>query len=103
MITAILLMAASPTADGNRWSQLQTAIEAAPKDLATFIERRTACNHWDGEVGSGYVGRERQIQNERKKLRCDNVEADERALRKEYRHSPALLKLLDETEDMPPS
>jgi hypothetical protein len=102
MLTAILFMAAQATADGDRWAQVQAAVNSAPKDVTNFIERRMACNHWDGEVGSEYLERERMIQAERKKLRCNCIDADERALRKAHHDSPSVLKLLDDTKEMPP-
>jgi hypothetical protein len=102
MLTAILLMAAQPTADGDGWAQVRAAIKSVPKDVAIFIERRTACNHWDGEVGSDYAERERTIQGERKKLGCNYIDSGERALRKAHRNSPGVLKLLDDTREMPP-
>ena len=91
-----------PAADDERWEQLKDRIESAPVDVATFIERRTGCNHFDGEVGSEYPERERMIQDERKKLRCDEIGADERALRKEHRRSPEVLLLLDDTKHLLP-
>ena len=102
MLAAILFLVAQTPADDYRWEQLRARIETAPQDVATFIERRTGCNHWDGEVNGTGDGRDKMVQNERKKLRCDEMDRDERMLRKEHRKSPAVLKLLDDTKELPP-
>ena len=83
-------------------TELQARIEHAPREVAKFVERRAACNHWDGEVGSGYLDREKQIQTERAKLRCNAIDADVTTLRKKYRKDSAVLKLLDDTQDLQP-
>lgn len=102
MLLAFLLFAAQTTADDDRWEQLKARIELAPREVATFIERRTGCNHFDGEVGSGYPERERMVQDERKKLRCDEIASDERALRKKHHESPEVLTLLCDTKNLLP-
>lgn len=102
MFAVFLLVAAQTAADDARWEQLHDRIEAAPQPVATFIERRTSCNYWDGEVNGTGDGRDQTIQRERKKLRCDEIERDERMLRKKHRKSPAVLKLLDDTKELDP-
>ena len=102
MLAAILFLAAQTPADDDGWEKLRARVETAPQDVATFIQRRTACNHWDGEVNGTGDGRDKMVQKERKKLRCDEVDRDEEMLRKVHRKSPALLKLLDDTKNLPP-
>ena len=102
MLAAVLLLAAQSSADDARWEKLKVRIEAAPLDLSAFIERRAGCNHFDGEVGSDYPERERMIQDARTKLRCDDIETDEDALRKAHGGSAELLRLLDETRRLMP-
>jgi hypothetical protein len=102
MFAVFLLVMAQTAAEDARWEQLRDRIEASPQPVATFIERRTACNYWDGEVNGTGDGRDQSIQMERKKLRCDEVERDERMLRKKHRKHPAVLKLLDDTKELDP-
>ena len=103
MLAAILILAAqSPSDNDYRWEQLKARIETAPKGVGTFIERRNGCEYWDGEVNGTGDGRDQSIQRERKKLRCDQIERDERLLRNEHRKRPAVLKLLDDTKDLGP-
>lgn len=62
MMFAITLLAARPTpAEDEAWDHLKTRIELAPQEVATFIERRTGCNHFDGEAGSDYPERENRF------------------------------------------
>ena len=102
MFAVFFLVAAQTDADDARWEQLRDRIEAAPQSVATFIERRTGCNYWDGEVNGTGDGRDQTIQRERKKLRCAEIERDERMLRKKHRKHPAVLKLLDDTKELDP-
>jgi hypothetical protein len=102
MFAVILLVAVPSAADHARWEQFHDRIEAAPQPVATFIERRVGCNYWDGEVSGAGDGRDRTIQRERQKLHCDDIERDERQLRKKHRKSPAVLKLLDDTRELGP-
>ncbi len=103
MLAAILFLAAqSPADNDHRWEQLKARIETAPQRIATFIERRTGCNYWDGEFNGTGDGRDQTIQRERKKLRCDEIERDELMLRKSHRKDPSVLKLLDDTKELGP-
>jgi hypothetical protein len=90
------------SADDEAWLRLKDRIESARQPVATFIERRTGCNHWDGEVGSSEPAREEQVQQARKELRCDKIDADERALRMKYQIRSDVLRLLDDTRDLEP-
>ena len=103
MLAAILFLAAhSPADNDSQWEQLKARIEAAPQVVGTFIERRNGCEYWDGEVNGTGDGRDQSIQRKRKKLRCDQIEQDERLLRNEYRKSLAILELLDDTKELGP-
>ena len=79
------------------WEKLKVRIESAPQDVATFIKRRAGCNHFGGETGSGDPEREQQVPEDVTKLRCNEVEADERSLQRAYREQPKVLDLLKET------
>jgi hypothetical protein len=102
MLAAVLFLAALAPANDEQWLQLKARIEAAPQDVATFIERRTGCNYWYGEVTGRGDGRDQSIRKQLRKLRCDTIGRDERALRKRHARSPAVLKLLNETTELDP-
>ena len=89
-------------ADDESWQRLKARIELAPRDVTTFIERRTGCNHWDGEAGGPFREREEQVQSERRKLRCDYIQSDAQKVGRKYRNRPDLLKLIAETADLEP-
>jgi len=98
----VLIQATQITADGAAWEQLKARIEVAPRDVATFIERRTGCNYLAGEVGSDFAERERWLEGQQKKLRCDEIGANEQALEKKYRKNPDVAQLLQDTKDLLP-
>lgn len=93
--TGALLLAAAPTQD-----DLRSRVERAPKTVAAFVERRADCNHFLGEEP---YDRERAAYLNRviRELRCARIDQDERRLRSVYRKKPAILRLLDETADLP--
>ena len=102
LLVTVAALGLVQTSDDEAWLRLKARIESAPQPVATFIERRTGCNHWDGEVGSDEPAREEQVQRARKELRCDQLELDERALRLKYRMRAEVLRLLDDTKDLEP-
>jgi hypothetical protein len=99
MLAFFLLISAQTGADETR---LHKRVEAAPQPVATFIARRTSCNHWDGEVFGDHSERERLVQAQRKKLHCDAVQRDEQALLLKYRKHPEVVQLLADTRDLAP-
>ena len=101
LLVALLAAQAAQLVEDD-WDHLRPRIELAPQDVSKFIERRTGCNHFGGEVGSGDPGRENQVQDMLKKLRCNELASDERALRNAHRDKPDVLKLLDDTVDLMP-
>lgn len=102
ILVLLTLLAQPATLEEEPWEALRARIETSPQDVATFIERRTGCNHFWSEAGSRYAERERQIQGMLKELRCNDLPADERALRKMHRDKPDVARLLDETKDLMP-
>jgi hypothetical protein len=71
----------------------------APQEVATFIERRAGCNHFSGEESYDRQ-RAEEIGRALRKLRCTDIESDERALRQIYHSRPIILQLLDDTRDL---
>ena len=65
-----------------------------PADAAAYVERRIACDHWAGEEPYD-AARARQIAAAAKRLRCNNIDADETRLRRRYARDPDVLKALD--------
>lgn len=69
------------------------ALAKAPKPIGAFLERRAECEHWAGEEPYDKA-RGRQIAAAVRALKCDRLEADERALRRAYAKQPKVLGLL---------
>lgn len=83
----VLLLAAGP------------AIAAwTPPDIAAYVERRAGCNHWGGEEP---YDKERAAEINRwgMKLNCRALDADEKALLRRYRSTPAYLKQIRDARD----
>jgi hypothetical protein len=116
MITLLLLLAAPQTASAPATEPLETArdealpteqlsferlkarVAAGPRKVAAFIERRAGCNHFAGE--EPYDSERRAfLEKTIRELRCARIDRDERALRRQYRKQPAVLRLLDETAE----
>ena len=74
------------------------ATESTP-DLAAFLERRAACDHWRGEVPDPPdPDRMREVEQQTA-LTCKGTDADLAALKKRYRDDPVVAKQLAEFED----
>ena len=69
-----------------------------PQDIYEFLGRRDDCKHFAGEFSGEATDRvrDRQIDKTMTELRCNNVEADEKKLRKKYQGKPDMLKWLNE-------
>lgn len=98
----VIALALGIYGDGGGREQLHARIARAPHDVAGFIERRVACNHFDGEVGSGDAERALQIERARGELRCNNLEKDAARLGRKYSRHSEVLRLLRDTADLLP-
>ena len=70
----------------------------APSAVGALIERKAECEHWAGEDPYDKA-RRREIEQAVTALHCDRIDSDEAGLRRRYRASPAVLKLLDLSPD----
>ena len=86
MAVALLLLAAAAQA---AW---------VPSDIAAYIERRKACNHWGGEEPYGKA-RATEINRAMMKLNCGGLDADERMLLRRYRSTSAFLTRIRAAKD----
>jgi hypothetical protein len=84
-------------------TDFRARIERSPIDVASFIKRRIACNHWHGEVfPHGFAPRQHEVRHTLKRLHCKAIESDARRLRQKYRRDPEVITLLTQTEQMLP-
>ena len=103
MSLSLALLAAQPAIlEEEPWDALRVRIESGPLDVATFIERRAGCNHFSAEAGSVSPERQQQVNSLLKKLRCEDIETDELALRRAHHDKPDVQRLLDDTKDLMP-
>lgn len=70
------------------------AAHAPPAEVKAFLIRREQCAHWAGEDPYDRV-RSSEINAAMRRLRCGNVDAEEKRMRRLHAHSPAMMKLLD--------
>ena len=74
------------------------AAEPATPDLATFLERRAACDHFRGEIPDPPAEeRMREVQQKQTEY-CTGTDAQLALLKKRYRDDPAVMKQLAEFE-----
>ncbi|GAB2880111.1 hypothetical protein GCM10027277_56670 [Pseudoduganella ginsengisoli] len=65
--------------------------------MALFIDRYVECNHWGGEEPYD-AERRKEILAAVTKLRCLQLDADEKALLKKYMSNPAVSRAIKQTK-----
>lgn len=78
--------------------RVQRELKAVPIAVRDFLERRAGCNHWGGEEGYD-AERAAQIAAAARKLRCRQIEADEKRIKRRYAKSRRVRWLLATTRD----
>ena len=73
------------------------AQDARPVDVSLFLERRTGCDHWAGEDAYD-AARGQAIAAAIEALRCDDLDRDEKRLRRRFAAMPAVRAALDEAD-----
>ena len=69
------------------------ALAKAPREIGAYAERRAECEHWGGEEPYDKA-RAREIERAVRGLRCERLEADEKALLRKYAKRPDWVRLL---------
>jgi hypothetical protein len=75
-------------------------LDAMPRPVVKFVERRADCNHWTGEEPYD-APRRAEIERAIRDLRCARIEEDEARIRRRYRTNVEVIAILDETADLP--
>lgn len=75
-------------------------LDAMPRPVVKFVERRADCNHWTGEEPYD-APRRAEIERAIRDLRCARIEEDEAKIRRRYRTNVEVIAILDETADLP--
>lgn len=89
------LTASAWAVDGGIWKpRLEAVLAKAPKEVADFIWRAKGCQHFAGEEP---YDKERAdfLNKTMDKLKCNELDAAERMLRKKYAGSPDAQAALD--------
>jgi hypothetical protein len=88
-----LLAIAAPSMATPYDDELAKITHGLPRDVRTFIERRSGCNHWLGEEPYD-VARKAEILKAVTELRCRSIARDEARIRHRYRRDSRILKTL---------
>lgn len=70
-----------------------------PQDVAALIDRIAACHHWAGEEPYD-AERRRQIETAVARLKCDALEAEQKAIRTKYPGNDEIGRRLDAARDL---
>ena len=79
-------------------ARVHRELKSVPFGVRDLLERRAGCNHWGGEEGYD-ADRAKQIAEAARKLRCNQIEADERRIKRKYAKSRRVRWLLATTRD----
>lgn len=80
------------------WGAWVSAGFATSHDIASYIERRKACNHWLGEEGYD-AARRAEINRHIRSLRCLVLDKQEKVLLHRYRHHPDITERIRAAHD----
>jgi len=94
-VIAVVLMLAAMADDAQDLGRYG----ALPKDVAAFIQRREACNHFAGEFNGDRSARDREVTRTMRELRCGSLERDEARLQARHAKNPQAQRALVETRD----
>ncbi len=97
ILASVIASAAVPTMDAAD-ARAHRELRAAPLAVRDFISRRAGCNHWGGEEPYD-ADRAAQIAAAVRELRCHDIEADERRIKRKYVKSRRLQWLMAATRD----
>ena len=61
-----------------------------------MAERGVACSYFAGEINGDGGERDKEVNAQLRKLRCDRVEKDLAAIRVKYQKDPGVLAVLEE-------
>jgi len=72
-------------------------MKGQPKDVILFIDRFAECNHWGGEEPYD-AERRKEILVAVTRLRCSQLDVDEKVLLKKYQNTPGVSKAIKQTK-----
>ena len=83
----------------NSWAEtgLVADYPELPADARKVVERSAACRHFADEIAGNGSERDRQVNRQIKKLRCNSLENDANRIRQKYKSRPEVLRLMDES------
>lgn len=95
LAAALVLTLLASSAVAQDWSVKFKALKAGvPAEVATYMDRRSGCNHWTGEEPYD-AQRRADIEKAIAGLRCVSIDRDETDLRRRYATDPAVLAAMD--------
>jgi hypothetical protein len=79
------------------YEDLDKLVATLPKDAATVVKRRLACDHWAGEEPYDKA-RAREIAGAIRQNKCGSLERDEAATLKRYANDPKVVKAVNDAK-----
>ena len=97
--TPLLFAAVNTLMPSNSWAEtgLVADYPELPADARKVVERSAACRHFADEIAGNGSERDRQVNRQIKKLRCNSLENDANRIRQKYKSRPEVLRLMDES------
>jgi hypothetical protein len=77
--------------------EIQALTKGMPKEVASYISRAAECHHWGGEEAYDKE-RSAEIEQAAKRLRCDQLDSDEKKFRLKYKKNPTVLARIDQVK-----
>lgn len=88
---------ASTSANADYAEDVAAINKGMPKQVQQFNSRQIECNHWTGEEPYDNE-RAAEINAATTKLKCSDLEKDEKNLRKKYKAKPRLIESINKAK-----
>ena len=97
--TPLFFAAVNTLMPSNSWAEtgLVADYPELPADARKVVERSAACRHFADEIAGNGSERDRQVNRQIKKLRCNSLGNDANRIRQKYKSRPEVLRLMDES------
>ena len=98
ILYSLIVSSASLFADDDP-KEVKAMKNGMPKEIALFISRLVECNHWGSEEPYDFE-RSEQIRKATGKLRCGQLDSDEKRLRWKYLNNPKVIERIDKAKSL---
>ena len=75
-------------------SCVKNTVEQNPSTIKLLLDRIEACSHFAGEIGGDNSDRDKEVNTEMAKLKCDSLVNEVDAAKVKYKDNPEILKAI---------